>query len=186
MATRSPFSYLSGLSDPAAGPWQPPDWVVDEIQQRLLLLLNHVLAQEPEAMQRLSRVAGQTLLLRWRHFHMGLAVTRVGLLDRTMPGATPDLSLTLIEESPLTLAQAALRGQKPPVRIEGDVLLAAEVNWLVDHLRWDIEEDLARLIGDAPARAVGEVAQRALAALREFAAKPQSPSSPPSGPVAQP
>jgi ubiquinone biosynthesis protein UbiJ len=39
------------------------------------------------------------------------------------------------------------------VRIEGDVQLAAEVNWLVDHVRWDMEEDLSRLMGDAPAHA---------------------------------
>ena len=34
---------------------------------------------------------------------------------------------------------------------------AAEVQWLVDHVRWDLEEDLARLFGDAPAHAMGEV-----------------------------
>lgn len=38
---------------------------------------------------------------------------------------------------------------KPAVSIEGDVQLAAEVAWLVDNLRWDVEEDLSRLIGDA-------------------------------------
>jgi ubiquinone biosynthesis protein UbiJ len=53
------------------------------------------------------------------------------------------------EESPFAIAQELIAGDKPAVRIEGDVQLAAEVNWLIDHVRWDIEEDLARLMGDA-------------------------------------
>ncbi len=171
MQARSPFSFLTD----AAAPWQPPEWLVDEIQQRILLLINHVLAQEAEATRRLSRVKGQTLLLRWRHFYLGLAVTPAGLLERAVLDAAPDLTLTLTEESPLSLAQAALRGKKPPVRIEGDVQLAAEINWLVDHVRWDLEEDLSRLIGDAPARALGQAAQTMLSALRDFAGS----SSPP-------
>jgi hypothetical protein len=44
------------------------------------------------------------------------------------------------------------------VRIAGDVQLAAEVQWLVDHVRWDLEEDLSRVIGDAPAHAMGQSA----------------------------
>ena len=36
------------------------------------------------------------------------------------------------------------------LQVSGDVQLAAEVNWLVDHVRWDAEDDLARAIGDVP------------------------------------
>ena len=61
-----------------------------------------------------------------------------------------------------------LRGDKPAVRIEGDVQLAADVNWLVDHVRWDIEEDLARVMGDAPAHTLGQAARNMAAALRQF------------------
>jgi ubiquinone biosynthesis protein UbiJ len=57
------------------------------------------------------------------------------------------------------------------VRIEGDVQLAAEVNWLVDHVRWDIEEDLARILGDAPAHALGQAARRVVDALRQLLAR---------------
>ena len=64
------------------------------------------------------------------------------------------------DDPPLSLAKGALRGDKPAIRIDGDVQLAADINWLVDHVRWDVEEDLARVIGDAPARALAAVAQR--------------------------
>ena len=51
------------------------------------------------------------------------------------------------------------------------VQLAAEVNWLIDHVRWDAEEDLSRLIGDAPAHTLAQAARQAASALRSFVAK---------------
>ncbi len=47
--------------------------------------------------------------------------------------------------------------------------LAAYVNWLVDHVRWDVEDDLARIVGDAPAHTLGLVARRMAQVLRQFA-----------------
>ena len=99
---------------------------------------------------------------------MALLVTPAGLFNVAPEGVSPDLRLEVTELSPLALAQSALRGDKPAIRIEGDVQLAAEINWLVDHVRWDVEEDLARLMGDAPAHQVAQVARRAAQALRQF------------------
>ena len=49
MATPSPFSLLEGLLQnlPFAD-LPPPAWVVDEVQRRIVLLLNHILLQEPQ------------------------------------------------------------------------------------------------------------------------------------------
>ena len=74
----------------------------------------------------------------------------------------------------MALIQAALRGDKPAVRIEGDVQLAAEVNWLVDHVRWDLEEDLSRIMGDVPAHAAAEAFRRVAQALRGFVSGTQA------------
>jgi ubiquinone biosynthesis accessory factor UbiJ len=172
MATESPFSFLQDFLTKAASGLQPPVWMVEEIQRRLVLLFNHVLMQEPEAQARLARQSGRVLEARWRIFVMRLAATPAGLLDLAAGAAQPDLTLTLTEESPWELAQAALRGDKPPVRIAGDVQFAAEINWLVEHVRWDIEEDVSRIVGDAPAHAMGEAARRMLQALRQFIARP--------------
>ena len=51
---------------------------------------------------------------------------------------------------------------------ERSAQLAAEVNWLFDHVRWEPEEDLARLIGDAPAHTVAQTTRKCLDALRSF------------------
>ncbi|RYF01056.1 MAG: hypothetical protein EOO32_05325 [Comamonadaceae bacterium] len=168
MATQSPFSLLDGLFERiAAGP-QPPQWLVHEVQHRVVLFLNHVLMQEREAMDRLVRQRGRVARVQWRVYSMALQITPAGLFDLAREGSEPDLRLSVTETSPLSLAQSVLRGDKPAIRIEGDVQLAAEINWLVDHVRWDVEEDLARVIGDAPAHTVGAVARRAAEALRGF------------------
>lgn len=169
MATPSPASFLDQLFDRVGQALQPPAWVVDEMQRRLVLLLNHVLQQEPEAQARLKRQSGRLLEARWRIFTIRLQATPAGLLDLGSPLPQPDLTLTVTDESPFSLAQAALRGDRPPVTIAGDVQLAAEVQWLVDHVRWDLEEDLARIFGDAPAHAMAEVGRRMAQAVRRFA-----------------
>jgi ubiquinone biosynthesis protein UbiJ len=165
---------------PGPFPFQPPSWLVDELQRRVVLLINHVLMQESEAQSRVMRQAGKTVHANWRSFSMRLQATRAGLFEVVPGGGTPaDLVLTLSETNPLQLAQTALKGDKPPVHIEGDVQFAAEINWLVENVRWDIEEDVARVIGDAPAHAIGNVARRVLGAMREFVAGASAMGAPP-------
>jgi len=170
MSMPSPFSALTeGLARLGTG-LKAPAWLGDEAQHRLVLFLNHMLMQEPEARARLARQQGRVVRLQWRDRHLQLAATAAGLCELA-PVAEHDLLLTVTEPSPLGLARRALQGERLPVRVAGDVAFAAEVNWLVEHLRWDAEEDLARLIGDAPAHTLAGLAQDAARALREFAAR---------------
>ena len=178
MATQSPFSWLEDVLQSRSANLHPPVWVIDEIQRRIVLLLNHVLMQEPEATRRLVRQQGMTVLFRWREFTLQLAATPAGLLDRALPSTVPDLTLTLTESSPLALVQDVMQGDKPAMQIVGNVQLASEVNWLIENVRWDVEEDLSRIMGDAPAHAIGQTARRMVAALREFVSR--RPGSPPS------
>ncbi|MDP2742650.1 MAG: hypothetical protein Q8O50_04170, partial [Hydrogenophaga sp.] len=57
-----------------------------------------------------------------------------------------------------------------------------------DNVRWDVEEDLSRFVGDAPAHTLGKFARAAAQALQSFLARlpegfavrsPFSPTSPP-------
>lgn len=145
-----------------------PDWLVAEVQNRVVLFLNHVLMQEPQAQERLKRQQGKVVSVNWGAFELPLAASPAGLLQRAAPGAAPDLSVTLADASPLAMAQVLLAGEKPRIDIQGDVLLAAEVAWLVDNVRWDMEEDLSRVVGDATAHTLVSQARAAAGALREF------------------
>ncbi len=173
-----PFLLFENLAQSVVSRFPPPPWAVQEAHRRIVLLLNHVLMQEPVAMTRMARQKGSVILAQWRSFTIRLLVTPAGLLDLAQPEARPDLSLTATDASAAVMAQALLRGDKPAIRIEGDVQLAADVNWLVDHLRWDVEDDLARIVGDAPAHALGEVARRMGQVLRQFVAKAPTPAQP--------
>lgn len=129
--------------------------------ERITLLLNHVIAAEPVATERLKAHSGRSLQLVWTGWpslvlpppSVAFTVTPAGLFEwcGEQPPAQPDLRVNLDASNPLKLASLWLSGERPQVVIEGDSALAADVNWLIDNLRWDIEDDLARIIGQAPA-----------------------------------
>ena len=167
-----PFSFLESF----ATRFRPPAWVVSETQKRLVLFLNHVLMQEKEAQDRLRRKKGSVLHIRWGLFELDLLVTAAGLVDCAPPAAKPDLTIAVAAESPLDVIQAVMAGKSPPVKIEGDVQLAAELGWLAENLRWDFEEDLSRILGDVPAHALADAARRITAGLMQFLAS--APGSP--------
>ena len=175
MQAKRPFS-PSGSSSPLPGgglqgllsALQPPDWVVDEVQNRVVLFLNHVLMQEPQARERLKSQQGKPVRLQWAGFHLTLAATPAGLVERAPPQANTDLVVTLTQSSPLDVVREVLSGDKPAVDIQGDVQLATELAWLIDNVRWDVEEDLSRFVGDAAAHAIVRAATTAAQGLRAF------------------
>lgn len=167
---KPPFSFppADWLQQLSARLPAPPAWLQAELHNRLVLLLNHVLQQEPQAMERLRRQAGKRLLLRWANIELVLQPTAVGLLALADAGTEPDLRLRVLESAPWSLAQTVLAGEKPAVDIQGDVQFAAEVAWLADNLRWDLEEDLSRVLGDVMAHRLVGLGRMVLDTLRGF------------------
>lgn len=159
---------LEGMFQSLKNRLQPPEWAVSELQNRLVLLLNHVLMQEPQAQDRLRRQKGKPVRVQWGDFQLTLAATPAGLLERAAPDLKPELSMTLTQTSLLALARTMMLGDKPQVDVQGDVQLAAEVGWLVDNVRWDVEEDLSRAVGDATAHTLVRFARSAAQALKGF------------------
>ncbi|PXW93507.1 ubiquinone biosynthesis protein UbiJ [Sphaerotilus hippei] len=151
-----------------------------EALARVTLLLNHVIHAEPEAQRRLGTQIGRTIGVDWQQWPrllppppaMVWRITPAGLLeldDGAAEGALPADQATLtVTLSATELLRWSLSGAdgRPPLDIRGDAGLAAEVSWLAEHLRWDIEDDLARIVGDGPARLLGGVARAAAQALR--------------------
>ncbi len=128
---------------------------------RLALLVNHVLASEPVAVQRLRLHAGKRIclqlrdvpaLMSWLPSALTATVTPAGLLEWQADGADQaDLVATLDASNPAQTLASAVAGQRPRVEVAGDAAFAADVSWLLDHLRWDVQDDLARLVGDGVA-----------------------------------
>lgn len=147
------------------------------VQERLVLLINHVLSRESVATERLKPQSGRSLVLSlagWPALlpaapDLVLQVTPAGLFERL--DAPPDdvaLRVELDASNPAAMALGALSGAKPKVTVQGDAALAGEVNWLIENLRWDIADDLAGLVGPMAAQQLtrfGEAAKAALASL---------------------
>ena len=146
------------------------------VAQRLTLLLNHVLAAEPAAAERLRSHSGRSVQLQldgWPALlpplpELLFRVTPAGLLEwgGGEPPAEPDLRLRLDAANPaLALAQWAA-GQRPRVELQGDAGFAADLSWLMDNLRWDVQDDLARVVGRAPAYELARIGKQLAGGLR--------------------
>lgn len=148
----------------------PPVWLTDELQNRLLLLVNHVLSQEPEAMRRLARHKTKRLQVDGGGVGLCWEISGVGLFMRadTTRVVEPDLRVAVIETQWAALLKTVASGAQPEVKIFGDVLLAAEIGWIRDHVRWDIEADVARVIGDVPAVNLTRIVKGLIATVQQF------------------
>ena len=106
---------------------------------------------------------------------MRVTITSAGLFDgeEEPPTDTADLTLRMSMPTPPQLLAALTGGPLPEVHIEGAAAVAADMQWLADNLRWDIESDLAQVVGATPARlamSVGRATRQAL--RRSFGAGP--------------
>ena len=148
--------------------------------QRLTLWLNHVLAGEDVAMQRLRPHAGRCIRLQMNGWpsllppvpELSFTITPAGLLEWNGDAVPPtvDLLVNVDASNPALAVARGLSGERPSVEISGDAALATDVSWLMDNLRWDVQDDLARVIGDAPAHELSRIGQRVAAGLREAVA----------------
>ena len=129
--------------------------------------INHVLAGETWASAELAKHAGKAIALEMPFGRFAVQITNSGLLeavrhaDRTEISdgeAAPPIRTALV----LTISSQALSTlltSSGPIRenafksvtIAGDADLAQLLGRLAGQLRWEYEEDLSKLIGDAPA-----------------------------------
>jgi len=116
--------------------------------------INHVLSSEPWATGELARHAGKTILLKLPVGDLCFEITPAGLLAVSEASDTSSLVLEVSAKalSELAGSTGSLREQAfKAVKITGDADLAQLLGRLVGQVRWEYEEDLARLVGDAPA-----------------------------------
>lgn len=145
--------------------------------QRLTLWLNHVLASESAAVQRLRPHAGRFIRLQMNGWpsllppppELTFAITPAGLVEwcGADAPANVDLRLTVDASNPARSLAQGLAGQRPAVDVAGDAALAADVSWLMDNLRWDVQDDLARLIGDAPAHELARIGAKLASGMKD-------------------
>ena len=134
--------------------------------------LNHLLAGAGWARERLMAHSERVVRLRADPVDVVVTILPDGFLGAAPEGAAPDVTLSVpLADAPRFLAGDPSRAMNA-VRVEGSAELADAFGFVLRNLRWDVEEDLARVFGDIPARrmvlgarSVGEAGKRAWEAL---------------------
>jgi ubiquinone biosynthesis protein UbiJ len=115
--------------------------------------LNALLVREPWAAERLARHTGKTVRFVWKLQRLSLTIGSDGKVSEADEAILPDVTLTLHSDK-LNLG-GLLGGELPDfaelTHISGDAALVQVVGDLARHLRWEPEDDLARVVGDIPA-----------------------------------
>ena len=116
-----------------------------------LRVLNHLLASEDWARQRLRPFAGQTAQVSSGSLVLALVVTPEGTFSAGDKTATATVSIALPADAPVR-ALTDRDGLMAAAQISGPADFAEALAFVFRNLRWDAEDDLSRLIGDIAAR----------------------------------
>ncbi len=128
-----------------------------------LAAVNHVLGQAAWARAQLRPFAGQCAQITLPPFSAMFSVTAEGFIAAPPIAAEAAASIDLPASTPLL----ALQGYAAVMRaacITGSAEFAQNLGYVMQHLRWDIEEDLSRFLGDI-------AAHRLVAGVSAFAAQ---------------
>jgi ubiquinone biosynthesis protein UbiJ len=134
--------------------------------------INHVLGSEPWATGELSKHAGKSILLKLPFGDLCCEIGSGGLLTVLKVAEAPSLTLEVSAKalSDLAGSSGGLREQAfKAVKITGDADLAQLIGRLAGQLRWEYEEDLAKLFGDAPAHFAVKQGKKFVSATRAAA-----------------
>ena len=127
-------------------------------------VLNHMLAREPWARERLAPFAGRSARLQAVPFSVQLGIDADG--NFTAEAGAPTVTIGVDAAAlPRVLLEptAALRN----VRLDGDAEFAQALGNVLQKLRPEPEEELARFVGDAAAVRIVALLRAALAGTRD-------------------
>lgn len=124
----------------------------------LLAALNHLLDQAEWARRRLQPHAGQHARIQWPVGRVDFQITNEGQIADCATDTPPDLTLVVSAGALVALADD-MDGVMRHVRIQGSAEFGEALGLVLRNLRWDAEEDLARVIGDIPARRLAQSAR---------------------------
>lgn len=139
------------------------------LEPTLLAGLNHLLQQANWALSRLKPFAGKVVVFEAPPFRLSFAIGNEGSFEPAPTDGCADVTIRLPADTPFLLLQGLDRAMAT-ARVEGNAEFATELSFVLRNLRWDTEEDLARVIGDIAARRVIQGARQFAGWQREIAA----------------
>ena len=128
-------------------------------------LLNHLVNQNSWARAELEPFGGKSVRFNIAPVSAIISILEDGGLALAGDAANAEATISM----PLTVALRILANDEAAhtlVEIDGDSELAAALAKVLRCMTWEYEEDLSRVIGDAPAHQAAEFGRKALAEMR--------------------
>lgn len=128
--------------------------------------LQHLCAQNTWAKPHLLPHAGKTIRFDFVLAKANLTILEDGSLGMAGETAAPEASI----HAPPSLMLRILANDeaaRQQIRVEGDTALAADFAKVLQHMRWDIADDLSHMVGDIPAEKISSFAQKSATAAKQ-------------------
>ena len=116
------------------------------------IVLNHVLSQNDWMSSRLKKFHNKNILIKISEISMFFKVNKQGLLEHISQVKNPDASISMPIKS---FVNQIIHKENKGITIKGDIDLAKEVSEILKKIKWDVEEDLSKIIGDVAANRLG-------------------------------
>jgi ubiquinone biosynthesis protein UbiJ len=121
--------------------------------------INHLLRREAWARERLIPFAGRTVRLAVPPATIILAVKASGEVAGA-ESLEPDATITVPAASMLDLLRDPTSAASK-AEVSGDAEFAQAIAYLFTHLRWDVEEDMSKVVGDVAAHRIAQFGRAA-------------------------
>jgi ubiquinone biosynthesis accessory factor UbiJ len=128
--------------------------------------LNHVLASESWARERLRPFAGSQALLHTGVVDFYLAIETQGLFAKGAAANPVDVTISLPANAAVNLLTDSKRFFQA-VQLSGSADFAETLAFVFRNIRWDAEADLAHFIGDIPAHRVERMRKRLFSEMQD-------------------
>lgn len=123
--------------------------------------LQHITHQNNWSRKHLIAFAGKVLQFNIAFIKTDLIILEDGSLSVATDHAEADATIHIPPSLALRLL-AKDEAAKLQIKIDGDTHLAAEVGKVLQHMRWDFEEDLSNVMGDIPANKAASFSRKLL------------------------
>jgi ubiquinone biosynthesis accessory factor UbiJ len=128
--------------------------------------LQHLTSQNNWSREYLQPFAGKVVQFDFVLAKANLIILEDGGLAIAGETVSPEATIHV----PPSLAMRLLTGDenaKMHIKIDGDAHLATEISKVLQNMRWDIEEDLSKVVGDIAAHKIGEVSKKTFAEAKK-------------------
>ena len=130
------------------------------------IVLNHIFSQNDWMSSKLKKFKGKIVLIKISEIEMYFKINAQGLLVLTEKEVIPDTSIFMTVNS---FFNQIISNKNKDISIQGDIDLAKEVSEILKKIRWDVEEDLSKIVGDVAANRLGRIGKNFLSGSKSAA-----------------